>query len=307
MSTQYGRVASLVVADGISALDLSQLHLKFQIKQFDLQTPNTAQIRVFNVSDQTAQKVQTEFSRVVLQAAYEGGDIGTIFDGTLVQVRRGRESPVDTYLDLSAADGDVASNFAVVNAAVAAGSSFADRAKALTQAMGQHGVREGYTCPLPEGKLPRGKVMFGMARDHLRDLAFATDTKWSVQNGELQIIPLEGYLPGEAVVLTSATGMIGLPEQTQDGIKVRCLLNPKIKIGAQVKIDNKSIQQAQLQLSAQGSAQNAFLPSISDDGLYRVVVCEHSGDTRGNEWYSDLICIALGQGVTPGLVSKGYA
>jgi hypothetical protein len=306
VTAQYLRQVSLVVADGIDGLDLSQLHIKFQIRQFDLQTNNTCQIRVYNVSDNTAQLVQKEFSRVILQGGYEGSDIGTIFDGTLVQVRRGRESPVDTYLDISGSDGDLAGNFSIISTALAAGSSFSDRVSALTSALSSNGVTSGYVAPLPSGTLPRGKTMFGMARDHLRDLAFATDTKWSIQNGQLQIIPLEGYLPDEAVVLTSATGMIGLPEQTQDGIKVRCLLNPKIKIGAQVQIDNASIQQAQLSLSVSGANANAQLPSIADDGFYRVVVCEHSGDTRGNEWYSDLICIALGQGVTPGLVSRGY-
>lgn len=304
MTRQYLRQVQLVVADSIEGLDLSALHIKFSIKQWDLQTPNTAQIRVYNVSDSTAQKVQKEFSQIILNAGYEGGEIGTIFQGTLVQVRRGRESPVDTYLDLSGADGDPEANFTIVNTALSAGSSFKDRVDALTAAMG---VQQGYVPDLGSETLPRGKVMFGMARDHMRDLAFATDTRWSLQNGQLVMVPITGSLPGEAIELNSATGMIGFPEQTQEGIQVRALLNPQLKVGGKVKINNADIQQAQLQLGVQGSAQNAFLPSIADDGLYRVVVLENSGDTRGNEYYSDLICIALGQGVTPGLVQRGYS
>lgn len=307
MTQQYLRAFSLVVADADKGLDLSQLHVKFSIKQWDLQTPNTCQVRVYNVSDDTAKGVQKEFSRIVLQAGYEDGDLATIFDGTLVQVRGGHESNVDSYLDLSGADGDAAANFAVVNAALKAGSSFADRVAALAKAMEPHGVTLGYVAPMPAGTLPRGKTMAGMARDHLRDIAFATDTAWSIQNGQLQFVANTGSLPGEAIDLNSASGLIGFPEQTQDGIQVKCLLNPQIKIGGLIKINNADIQQAQLNLSIQGAAQNAFLPSIADDGLYRVIVCEHSGDTRGNEWYSDIIAIAMGQGVTPGLVSRGYS
>lgn len=307
MTQQFLRAASLVVADKLSGIDLSQLHIKFSIKQWDLQTPNTCQIRVYNVADNTAQRVQKEFSQVILQCGYQGGDLGTIFQGTLVQVRRGRESPVDTYLDLSGADGDEALNFAVVNTAIAAGSSFKDRITALTQAMAPYGVTLGNVPDLPSGGLPRGTTKLGMARDHLRDIAFATDTTFFIQNGVLHFIPREGSLPGTAIELNSATGLIGFPEQTEDGIQVRALLDPQIKIGGQVKINNADILQAQLNLSATGANQNAFLPSIADDGLYRVVVCEHSGDTRGNEWYSDLICVALGQGTTPGLVSRGYS
>jgi hypothetical protein len=301
---KYLRRASLVVAVGADGLDLSALHFKFSIRQQDLQTPNNATFRIYNLADATAQQIQKEFTRVILQAGYEGSDFGTMFDGTIVQVRRGRENAADSYVDIVAADGDENLNFAIVNAAVSAGSSYKDRVDALTKAMG---VTQGHVAELPAGELPRGRTYYGMARDHMRGLALGTDTKWSVQNGQLVLIPLQGYLPGEAVVLTSTTGMVGQPEQTQDGIKVRCLIDPRIKIGARVNIDNKSVQQAHLNLNIAGSAQNAFIPSIADDGFYRVVVAEHDGDTRGNDWYSDLICIAMNEAVPPSLVAKGYS
>lgn len=303
MSRQYLRRAQLVVAAGQQGIDLSALRLKFSTRQCDLQTPNTATIRVYNLADATAQQIQTEFTRVVLQVGYEGGDFGVLFDGTIVQVRRGRESAIDNYVDIIAADGDEALNFAIVSAAIAAGSTFRDRVDALSKAMG---VGQSHVADLPAGALPRGRTYYGMARDHMRGAAVSTDTKWSIQNGQLQVIPREGYLPTEAVVLSATTGMIGVPEQTQDGIRVRCLLNPRIKIGARVNIDNKSVQQAHLALGVEGSAMNAFLPSITDDGFYRVVVAEHEGDTRGGPWYSNLICIAMNEAVPPSLVAKGY-
>ncbi len=307
MATQYGRVASLVVADEASGLDLSSLHVKFEVKQWSLQTPGSCSVRVYNVASNTAKKIQTEFTKLILGAGYKDGGATTIFAGTIVQVRGGRENPVDTYLDITAADGDEAHNFSVVNTSLAAGRSYADRVNALVQAMGAQGVTPGYIAPLPDGTLPRGKVMFGMARDHLRDLSFATDMDWSVQQGQFQLIPKAGYLPGQAVVLTPATGLIGLPEVTADGIKVRCLLNPLVKAGGLIQLDSATLQQAQLDISYQGSAQNAFLPQVLDGvGSYRVLVAEHSGDTRGNTWYTDIICLAPGQ-VTQGLVNRGYA
>lgn len=312
MADQYLRKASLVVSAGGQGLDLSALHFTFEIKQYDLQTPTTVRIRVYNLSDQgpnsSVDQIQKEFTRVTLQAGYQTGNYGLIFDGTIVQVRRGRENATDTYVDIIGAVGDEAANFAVVNTSLAAGKTFKDRADALTKAMGAQGVTPGYQADMPGGALPRGKVMYGMARDHFRDLAFSTDTKWSIQNGDkLQIIALNGYMPGDAVVLNSNTGMIGLPEQTQDGIKIRSLLNPQILIGGRVQIDNKSIQQATLGLGVQATAQNAFIPSIADDGFYRVVVHEMRGDIRGNDWYSDMICIAMNQAVPPSLVARGYS
>lgn len=305
MSEQFGRVAQLVVGQaGGAGLDLSQLHLKFSIHQWDLQTPNTATVRVYNLAEATAQQIQKEFTAVNLQVGYEGSGLGLLFAGTIVQIRRGRENATDTYVDIVAADGDEATNFAIVNTAIAAGSTFRDRINALTAAMG---LPQGHIADLPAATLPRGRTYYGMARDHLREASLGTDTKWSVQDAQIQLVPLGGFLPGEAVVLNSATGMIGLPEQAIDGIHVRCLINPKIKVGGRVQIDNKSVQQARLNLGVEGSAQNAFIPSIADDGFYRVVVAEHEGDTRGNDWYSNLICIAMNEAIPPALVARGYS
>lgn len=307
MTKQFKRRVSLVVATDAEGLDLSELHIQFSVKQWDIQTPNTARVRVWNLSEQTANTVQKEFTRVVLQCGYEGGPLGKIFDGTIIQAKTGKSSATDSYLDIVAADGDQAYSFAVVNTSLAAGATATDQAKAAIGAMSEYDVSEGYMPEdMGDAALPRGVVMFGMARDHLNDISDATDTKWSIQNGEAQIIPLTGALPNTAVVLNSTSGLIGRPEQTQDGIKVRCLLNPEIRMGGRVQIDNASINRAAFQTTLQGEVNNALLPRVADDGFYRVIVADHVGDTRGNDWYSDLICIALDDGVTPGLVAKGY-
>lgn len=304
MSRQYLRRATLTVAGNGEAQDLSALHFKFHIQARDLQTPNRATIRIYNLSDTSANRIQKEFTELWLQCGYKDGDFGLIFHGTIVQVRRGRESATDTYVEIIAADGDPQINFANVSVAMAKGTTFKDRVDALSKALG---VPQAHVADLPAGALPRGKTMYGSARDHLRDLAFSTDTAWSLQNGQLQIIPIDGYLPTEIVVLNSMTGMIGLPEQTTDGIHIRTLLNPRLKIGGRVRIDNRSVQQATLNLSLDGAAQNGFLPRIADDGLYRICVNEAEGDTRGQPWYNSLTCIAVGDQPTPSLTNRGYS
>lgn len=306
MSRQYGRVCNLIVASvGGDALDLSELHITFNVKQWDVQTPNSATIRVFNLNPGTAQRVEKEFTRVVLQAGYEGGETGIIFDGTIIQIKRGRLNGTDTYVDILAGDGDAAYSFAVVNATLQAGTKPEDRLKAITESMAKYGVTQGY---VPDGlggqELPRGKVMFGMAQQQMRDLTASTLTTWSIQNGEVNVVVQGGYLPDEAVVLNRDTGMIGLPEQTEDGINARCLINPKIKVSGRVQIDNGSIQRASVSL--QYTAINYF-PRVTDDGFYRVVVIDHQGDNRGEAWYSDLVCVAVDDAVSIGLGQRGYS
>lgn len=296
MAEQFGRKVSLIIGpDAGDALDLSGLRIVFRVQRGDLQTPNSARIRVYNVSDNTAQRAAAEFTRVVLQAGYEG-NYGIIFDGSIVQVRRGRESPTDTYMDITAADGDMAYNFAVVNTTLAAGSTHADVVDACLKAMGKYGVTAGYIADLPSNPMPRGQVLFGMARDHLETVARSTQTLWSIQDGQLQIVPETSYVPGEIPVINARTGMVGLPEQTQNGITVRMLLNPGVKIGRLIQLDNSSIQRYEFSLSsdqARANRNTALQNKINGDGFYYVMSNEFWGDTRGNDWYNEVICLAV--------------
>jgi hypothetical protein len=303
---QYLRQISLKVGDATDALDLSDMRIRFAVRRGDFRTPNTADIRVYNLNDNTIQRVQKEFERVVLQAGY-AGNYGTIFDGTIKQVRRGRESQTDTYIDITAADGDSAYNFAVMNVTLAAGSTANDHLQQVLSSMASRGITMGEAPELSPNKLPRGKVFYGMTRDFLDVLGKTQDVSWSIQDGKLTLIPNNAYLPGEAVVVTSATGMIGLPEQTQNGITVRTLLNPGIRIGKRLQINNTSIQLYRFGTSINSGTSNSFVAQqakVADDGFYKAFVVDHFGDNRGNDWYTDTICLAIDATVPLGLLPQ---
>lgn len=286
---QWLRACSLLVADASGkGLDLGELCITFSTKKGDTETPNSAEIRIYNLSEATMSRMKREFTRVVLQAGYQS-NCGVIFDGNIRGTRSGRERGTDTWLEILAADGDRAYNFATVNTTLAAGSTPADRVDVCQQSFAAKGTGKGYMPELGETKLPRGKVMYGMARKYMRSEAETTGCSWSFQDGKLQMVKTTGFLPGEAVVLTHETGLVGTPEQTNEGITVRCLLNPKLRVNGRIKLDNKSIQQAQTQLKM--SAQRP--PRMDRDGLYRILKVEFSGDTLGNDWYADMVCIGL--------------
>ena len=38
---------------------------------------------------------------------------------------------------------------------------------------------------------------------------------------------------------------------------------------------------------------------LNGQGLYYVMSANHSGDTRGNEWYTDLTCLAINASFNP--------
>lgn len=305
MTTQYLRKVGLVVSVGSKGLDLSNMRIVFRTQQQDADAPNTAVIRVYNLAESTAKSIQTEYQQVSLQAGYEGGNFGLIFAGTIAQVKRGRESAIDSYVEIYASDGDQAYNFAFCNRTLAAGSSPQDRASAIAQSMDPYLSQKGITIPQSVGTggtLPRGKVLFALARDPLSDLTQSVGCTWSIQNGQVVVIPLTGYAPGEAVVLNADTGMIGIPESTNNGIQVSCLLNPKIKLGTRIQIDNRSINTTTVR--QQGIFPRygdlSFPATVTNDGFYRALVVEHSGDNWSTgDWTTHLTCLAIDPSASP--------
>lgn len=290
---QWLRACRLIVGNGGSGLDLSELRITFATKKGDLETPNSAEIRVYNLSEGTAARIEREFKEVSLEAGYsndEGGNLGLIFRGNIRQVRRGRENGTDSWVEIIAADGDRAYNFAVVSKTLAAGSTPSDHVAVCQAEFADKGAGQGYMPELPGKPLPRAKVMYGDAKTYMRDTAKSTDTTWHFADGSLQMLPNKGYLPGEAVVLTHETGLVGTPEQTNEGIKARCLINPRLRIGGRVKLDNKSVQRLKTDLK---EAAGYNRPRLDDDGIYRILQVEFCGDTRGNDWYADIICIGI--------------
>lgn len=294
---QYLRKYRLVVYSRTSevGIDLSELRIKFDVKRASTMTPNVADIRIYNIDPATAKKIGSysskEYNNVILEAGYEG-NYGAIFQGNIKQVIEGRESATDTFIDLICGDGDRAYNFAVVNKTLTAGATQVDQVNASVAAMVGKGVGLGHVGEFPTEQLVRAKVMFGNSRDYLRNIAQSTDKSWSIQDGKVTFVGNRTYLKGERVVLTSKTGMIGTPQQTNEGLNIKALLNPMIKIGGAVEVNNASIARYKINLSVPNSPANIPAP-LSNDGVYFVLCCEYQGDTRGTDWYCTLICLNM--------------
>jgi len=51
----------------------------------------------------------------------------------------------------------------------------------------------------------------------------------------------------EAIVLNSRTGLIVMPQQTMGaGVNVRCLINPNIRVGGLIELDQASVYRSAL-------------------------------------------------------------
>lgn len=322
----FNRKCTLQISNAAGlTFDLSEFRIVFHVEAHDAEFPGTAVIRIYNLEAKTVNTIQTEFQVVTLQAGYQNGPFGAIFVGSIKQFRIGKEDAVSTYLDLLCADNDIAYNASAISQSFASGwtaqrvvaevvSNWNTAGDAINHPESQMSINDFseeflQTAGLSPGL--RGKVMYGATKNVLKSTASALNCSWSIQKGVLQIIPFNQYLDSEVVELTQFSGVVGIPEVTNEGIKIKCLMNPKISVGGTIKLNNTLINNIVnslgnlvppgasggshgLAYNAANSDKNAvqFYANVGlDAAVYRVLVVEYEGDTRGHPWYTNIIAL----------------
>jgi hypothetical protein len=336
-STQPGGPTRVTVTGGTTAgapapanqpgIALSDFRIQFTVNAMDMDAPPTAIIRIFNLADSTASQISKEFQKVVLQAGYENGNFGVIFQGDIIRVRKGRLSNIDTFVDIMASNLGALKLFGTVGVTIPAGTSPSGQVTAVTNAANNSPIAKGNAGVAQQnlkvadtsdafattGVLPRGKVVFGPWSDHFTDVADSTGSVWSIgPDGTVNFHKLTGYNSGTAVVLNAETGMVGIPASTIQGIEVNCLLNPLIKPGTRIQLNNSDIVTQSVTNSSQGfpaysDYQSGFTANTSTDGIYMVFVVEHEGDNRdpGAAWLTKIIALAVDSSGSSGNQAAG--
>jgi hypothetical protein len=309
VSSNYGRFLRVTV--GSTVINAVEgvgppigLRVRFQMKLFGAGIDtNKLTMKITNPLPTMAQSIVGAPSGmgIVVDAGYEDNH-AIIFTGRIVDAIYGRDSPTDTLLTIIAADNDVAHNWAVVNTSLAAGSTPMDQINVAVKAMQEQdaGFGIGYLDPalkLSTPVYPRGVPLYGMAWRVFENIARSKRADVSYQQGQLQIIGHKNTIPGDAFVLNTNTGLIGMPTQDINGIMARSLINPSIKINTLVQIAQALVQGTQFPIKNNSGGvldpvTVSQTPNIAADGFYKVLGIDFNGDTRGNPWYMDLNCVS---------------
>ena len=137
-------------------------------------------------------------------------------------------------------------------------------------------------------------MLFGTPAKYLRDICTWNDAVyWEGEDGKLVLETVEQEIPVDKVlVLTPATGLVGTPIYSDQGIQIKMLLDARIKLRSMIKIDNEIIQRQAIQIDASGQQKSDQLPQTAQfdqDGEYQVFSVEHRGDTWGDEWTTAVV------------------
>lgn len=304
MTLQWKRNCKLTIqidANDPKALDLSQFKIVFTVGQATSEQPKAAEIYIYNLSDSTmnllagvdSQKINTQ---VILECGY-GSELSVVFKGRVFQYRRGRDNPTDTWLCVLAISGDAVQNDALVNQSIPAGTSKNEVSNILVSETNKYGLVTGEIASISEQQYPRGRVFFGSLHDSIQQFGKENNIDFDYSDDVISSINKLGFSVEPVQVLTPKTGMVGMPQLTSEGLIVKCLLNPKLKRKGRVQVDMSNLQTESYDIgySSQQVDQPYKNPKLATnaEGMFIIQAIEHSGDTRGDEWYTHLVCTAI--------------
>lgn len=295
----YGRKYQVIVSDlaGDTALDVSELHVQFSITQTILTQPPYSTVTIYNLSPETENAIIQEGYRCIVSAGYTGSQYGQIADLNVIQPVRYKQNGTDYVLQLVGMPSDLFYAYGFANFSLLRGQNsrqviehVASRASIPTEI----GI---LSSSLSTKGLSRGKVVFGMAADILRQIAKSEGMAYYMADGKINFLHPTDSPTTEAIDLTPATGLLGVPTQQGYSVTAKMLLNPRISIGSMVHIDNSLVRNQQY-------AVGQPIYQLDHDGLYRVTQFTHAGDSRGDEWSTTIEAVSQ-IGTAPNMISSG--
>jgi len=225
MSRQYDRSYELTIIpkDG-ETRTISALRVTFEITKSILSFPNLARITIYNPNKETLASLQKRFTSILLNAGYRG-NVKLIFKGQIRNVFQSKEGP-DRIITIYAGDGQQDWQNAIFNKTFTESVTISAAIEEVIASFKEITVGALQGLPLEADKL-RGQTLSGSSKDVLDQFAEEYGFTWSIQDGEVVIVPFDEPLQGsEAVLISAVTGMINSPIVTEIGADVTTLLNP---------------------------------------------------------------------------------
>lgn len=230
-----------------------------------------------------------------------------LYSGNVLQSILTRQNVVDSKLILRCVTDLAVSSFASVNLSISSGKTdeflINQVCDSCTPKINIDNIDSASQLALQQLRYPRGHAIRDRPIAIIEQIAKQHNIfPWLGPNGLRMILPdantppvpkyiygppnLSSYTTGQTAPTTTVkTTLLGVPEQTQDGVLFRVLMDSQVQIGDVVQI-------------ATGTAINGFqfpfpglgpLPNAA--GIYFVAGTRHVGDVRGrgDDWYTEIL------------------
>ena len=288
MILQRNRQYKLIIGDSQSgdALEIDQLQITFDISKStnNKNRTNSATIEVTNLSEEHLKVLDTDYPAAVFEAGYlDTGGPKRLFAGQVTNVST-RKSGTDIITQITMGSGYTELNHETLSDVVPPGNNVQDAIEKLRKAIGaDRGVYNGTNL---NNEIIYGYPLSGTPKEMLDELAEKYQLDWQLDDGVLYVHDNDRAATEQfqlAYVISPFTGLIERPYRVsgdkrrskkdkvkKPGVQMKILLNPEIKAGDIIKIDEGLLK-----------------------GWYKVDSLRHTGSWRGENWYTTIKGSAL--------------
>jgi Baseplate hub gp41 len=195
---------------------------------------NKGKVSVYNLAEDSRSFIEKSDALMKVEAGY-GDNLSVIYLGDIKKVEHKRSGP-DVVTTLECGDGEKKLTDAHIEISLGADAKVNQIINAAVSALG---IDRGVIKNIPQTVFQNGFAFSGKVSDLLDRIAKKEELDWSVQDGALQIYPTGEDTGETAVLLNENTGLLGVPNKTEDGFVAKSLLNPDIIPGRQIQVESK--------------------------------------------------------------------
>jgi len=267
----FGRKAELVIGpkfvgnNGLIEPPLARIfrtRIKFDIEKDDGSNPNKAKISIYNLSEESRNFIEQDKTALILQVGY-GDNLSVLFFGDLAENGvTNKRVGADIITTLEAGDSEEIIKIANIQIGLAKG---ATNVQVLNQALAKLKLSLGPIIGFTPITYNHGFSFSGTISSLLDQLTAQLGVKWSVNDGEISILPLLVTEPGRIIKVGPRSGLIGTPTKTKELFKFNTLLNPDIRPGKKIFVESQI--------------------ALGDEGATtKIQRGKYTGDTHEGDW-----------------------
>ena len=239
VANRYLRDIRVTIGGDVAVQELFQ---RFKIRKESTGTPAEGVIDIYNLSEENETRIKERGKPITLEAGYADSGLEHLFSGTIRRVERqrldlDRVTRIHVGGELSVQPADDTSPRAVFI------KSYEDEVTARTivaDAIQTLGLAVGSLDAIPGDAVEVDFKYNGDARIFLTQFLRPYGLHWYIENGEVKLSkyrkPVDDRPAG--VTVSEGTGMIGTPTITDDGVRIKTLLDPRLSLGSTVNVQS---------------------------------------------------------------------
>jgi hypothetical protein len=238
------------------------VRLNFSVEKNSTSSSNKCTVTAYNLSENSRSFIEKKEGMLRLEAGY-GNDTAIIFLGDIDKVIAKRQGP-DILTIIESGDGEKRLADAHIELSLKAGATDEQIINAVINVLE---LERGTIKGIARMEYLNGFSFSGKAQELLDKITKKQKLEWSVQDGSLQIIPQSTDTGDTAVSLNSNTGLLDVPNKTDEGFVIKSLLNPKLVPGRQVKLESIL---------------------LTGQAIFKVDKVTHVGDTQEGDFFTEV-------------------